>query len=519
MIVRITRGLIAFVALAVAATSMVACQVPPGSFVFAGGGYGHGVGMSQWGAKGRADAGQGVAEILGAYFRGATIETTHPNGPRIKLGDTANTQLTQAASLTISRDGGGGGTTSSPPGEPLSVWADGDRVVAARAGANPGPVTIIAEAGAAATIDFVQGVPVSIAAFGRSYSWGRLSLRVVRAGTLEVVLDTISMQQYLRGVAEVPSSWPAAALQAQAIASRTYAAYRLAHPQSSRFDLYASTVDQAYTGASQESATGWIEAVGATDGQVLTHGGVPIQAFYSSSNGGWSEASEYVFVQALPYLRPVEDPYDAAAGNRNASWQQTYSGNELRAALQAAGWGDLGEISSIRVLDGQGVSGRLDRARILVEGTAGNVTISGNQLRYAVNASMPSSRDLLSTKFTVASGASPVPQSPPRGRLDHNVGVKQGAFVVGWATDADAPRAAVDVVLFVNGRLTAKVTADVDRPEIGPYLPGYGSRHGWAAFVPAPGRSTVCAYAIDIAPPRAAPAGPNTKLGCSVVRR
>lgn len=501
------------------AAGLAACEVHPGSFVFSGGGYGHGVGMSQWGAKGRADAGQGAAEILGAYYQGTMLAQSSPNGPRIKLGDTANTQLSHAAAFTVSRDGGGGPTVSGGAGEPVSVWADGNLVVAARAGDNPGPITVIAEAGQAATVDFAQGTPISVPAFGRSYSRGRLSMRAQSAGTLEVVLDTISMQQYLGGVAEVPSSWPPAALQAQAIASRTYAAFRLAHPQSSRFDLYASTVDQAYVGSSQESAAAWVAAVAATDGQVLTHGGQPIQAFYSSSNGGWSEASDYVFVAALPYLRAVADPYDAAVGNTNASWTESYSGDELRSALARAGWGDVGEISSVRIAGGQGASGRVDRARVEIVGSAGSVTISGNQFRAAVNAAMPSSRDLLSTKFSVAS-ALPVPvQAPPRGNLDHNVGVKSAAFVVGWATDADTPEAPVDVAIFVNGRLSSRVTADVDRPEIAPFIPGYGSRHGWAALVRAPGRSTVCAYAIDVAAPGAVAAGPNTKLGCSVVKR
>ena len=210
--------------------------------------------------------------------------------------------------------------------------------------------------------------------------------------------------------------------------------------------MYASTVDQAYVGATQESSTPWVAAVTATDGLVVTSGGQPIQAFYSSSNGGASEASEYVFVTALPYLRANADPYDASAGNPNASWTETYSGAELQFALAYAGRGDLGEIQSVAVTGGVGASGRVDRATVAVSGTAGSTTVTGNQLRAAVNAVMPGARDLLSTKFSIAGGTpppaappAPAPQHPPFGNFDHNVGVGKGAFLVGWAVDPDQP--------------------------------------------------------------------------------
>jgi SpoIID/LytB domain protein len=368
---------------------------------------------------------------------------------------------------------------------------------------------------------------VSVGAFSRQYQWGRLTFRVVTAGALEVVLDQITMQQYVRGIAEVPGSWPGTALAAQAIASRTYATYRLAHPQNAaRFDLYSSTVDQAYLGATQEASASWTAAVAATDGQVITDAGVPIQAFYSSSNGGASEASEYVFVAALPYLRANADPYDAAVGNPNASWTETYSGAELQFALAYAGRGDLGEIQSVAVTGGVGASGRVDRATVVATGTAGSTTITGNQLRSAINAVMSGGRDLLSTKFAISGGSpppppapAPAPQHPPIGSFDVNVGVGSGAFLFGWAVDADQPYATGVVAIYVNNRFRAFVAANLNRPEIAPFLPGYGSVHGWAAFVPAPGRSRVCAYAMDVGPPGGPVAGTNTPLGCSIVSR
>jgi hypothetical protein len=253
---------------------------------------------------------------------------------------------------------------------------------------------------------------------------------------------------------------------------------------------------------------------------------VAIQAFYSSSNGGASEASDYVFVTALPYLRAAGDPYDAAVGNPNASWTETYSGAELQFALAYAGRGDLGEIQSVVVTGGLGGSGRVDRATIAISGTAGSTTVTGNQLRSAINAVMASGRDLLSTRFSIAGGApppapapAPAPQHPPFGNFDHNVGVGKGAFLVGWAVDPDQPSATGVVAIYVNNQFRALVRADVNRPEIGPFLPGYGSVHGWAAFVSAPGASRVCAYAMDVGPPGGPVAGTNTPLGCSIVKR
>jgi SpoIID/LytB domain protein len=536
---RIRRGIgigsalavLAGVIVAVGAATLAAGAPPAAaatSFTFTGGGYGHGVGMSQWGAKGRADHGQIAGQILAAYYAGTTVVTSAPAGPRVKLGDTASTTLAQPGGTMLFAPAGGGLAGMANSGDTIRVWADGSRVLGQRTAPTASGIFVVADAGQVGTATFTQGVAASVGAFGRTYAWGRLTFRVVTPGSLEVVLDQLTMQQYLRGIAEVPSSWPPTALAAQAIASRTYAAYRLAHPQNAaRFDLYASTVDQAYVGASQESAAAWLAAVGATDGQLITYGGVPIQAFYSSSNGGASESSGYVFTTALPYLQAAADPYDAAVGNPNASWSRTYTGAEVQFAVAYAGFGDVGEVQRVAVTGGTGASGRVDRATIAVTGTTGSVTLTGNQLRSAVNAVMPGARDLLSTKFAISGGAPApapapppaAPQHPPFGAFDFNIGVGQGAFLVGWAVDPDWPSATVVVAIYVNDRFTAFVPANIDRPEIGPYLPAYGSVHGWAAFVRAPGRAKVCAYAMDVGPPGGSVAGTNTPLGCSNPRR
>ena len=134
--------------------------------------------------------------------------------------------------------------------------------------------------------------------------------------TLWVVLEDMTMQTYLYGLAEVPASWPAATLQAQAIAGRTYAYDRItARRQSSSWtvpwDLYSTVNDQHYNGYANEvgsAAHNWIAAVDASAQEVLLYQDDPISSFYTSSNGGTTADSGHVFVTSLPYLVAQEDP-------------------------------------------------------------------------------------------------------------------------------------------------------------------------------------------------------------------
>ena len=484
------------------------------SFDFSGGGFGHGVGMSQWGAKGRADAGQTAPQILAAYYAGTAIESTFPGAVRVKLADAASTTVGQAAgNVSVTPDGAGSPSVTAGPGATIGLRAVGDTLVANNVTPTPGPDVTVTTGGGAAAVAFTQGTPMSVGATGRRYQWGRLVLRA-SAGRLELVLDQLSMQQYLWGLGEVPGSWPAEALGAQAIAARSYAAYRLAHPASSRFDLSAS-LDEAYVGADIELGSGgpnWVAAVNATDGQVLTYGGAAIQAFYAASDGGSTEASEYVFVAALPYLRPVDDPWDRAIGNPNFSWHRQYTGTELGSWLTAAGRGDVGEVQGIDLVSGAGASGRLDKAQVRVRGSSGTITLTGAQLRSAINASASSSRDLLSTKFSFAGGVAP--SAPPGGKLDLALGWGNAALVLGWAVDPDTPAQPVTVRLYVNGAFATAVAADRSRDDIGRLLPWFGPRHAFAGLVTAPGASTVCAYATDTSSQ-----DPSLLLGCAAVLR
>ena len=146
----------------------------------------------------------------------------------------------------------------------------------------------------------------------------RGKLTATRAGTTTIAtVNTLPLDAYLWSVvpAESPPSWLAAALQAQAVAARTYAAYNRRSNASARWDICDTTACQVYPGASSEAAS-TTAAVRATPNQIRTWNGLPILSQFSSSNGGWTVAS------SVPYQVSKADPYDAAGGtNPHSRWE------------------------------------------------------------------------------------------------------------------------------------------------------------------------------------------------------
>ena len=492
-----------------AAAQVTAMQAS--TITVSGWGFGHGVGMSQYGAKGRADAGATAADILSFYYPGTTLETRSVANPRVKLADASQTTLSQAGGTLTGSYNGGAGFAVASGGETVTLAAANGNQVAVF---GPGGVTSSAP-GELATIDFTQGAPLTLAATGNRYLWGRLVVRATN-GSLEIVLDSLTMDQYLRGLGEVPSSWAFEALRAQAIAARSFAAYRLAHPRSPNYDLVATTADQFYVGADKELGTDgsrWVFAVGNTSGGVLTYGGTIIQAFYSSSDGGATETSGYVFATDFPYYQASLDAYDATPANTLASWTRTYSGDELGSWLATAGRGSVGSVSSVSIGGNLGASGRIDRATVTVVGSAGTAMMTGTQFRSAVNAGAPTARDLPSTRLVIAAMAvAPPPIDHPAGGV-HNGGGFLGdgsILVMGWAIDADAPTTPLTIHIYVNGVPIGAYTADQARPDMGPFIPAFGTNHGYAVVIPSSLQvADVCAFAINVG------TGPNSLLGCS----
>ena len=220
---------------------------------------------------------------------------------------------------------------------------------------------------------FAGGAPVTLV-LPRGTASYRGSLRNAPAGGLDRdTVNVVGLESYLRGVVprEMPSGWSPAALQTQAVAARTYAAYERAHAPAGRtYQTCDSTACQVYGGVAAETAS-TDAAIAATRGQIREYAGQPAFTQFSSSNGGWTVRGSLAYQPARP------DPYDAWPGNRMHDWSTTVSAAQLQAA-----WPALGTPTGIQVLerDGNGDwGGRVLGLRLT--GTAGAVTVSGSDFR------------------------------------------------------------------------------------------------------------------------------------------
>jgi SpoIID/LytB domain protein len=483
--------------LAAAATSPASAA--PADFVFSGGGFGHGVGMSQFGAQGHALAGETAGQITGFYYEGTTLApvTSAPTTLRILLGDAPRITLTPGAATSWQLDSGT--PTAMAASIPLTVTAQGAGLTVNGVAMGSPTATI--------TIPITQNAPMLVDVSGVRYRWGSsVTLRIPTPGTIRAVLNDVPVQQYLYGIAEVPTSWQPEALKAQALAARTYAVNatirRRASDPTRTWDLYATTQDQYYRGYDFESTSGWSRwqaAVDATNGQFITSGGAPIEAYYSSSNGGYTENSEYAFASALSYLRAKVDPFDGAPGNSNFRWSRSFSAADLQARVLAATTTDVGPVTSISYRGPFGISGRIDRGTMVFTGPRGSATMSGTAVRNALN--------LPSTLLFQYSNS-------PAGAID-TIGPERsgGVRLSGWAFDPNASSPVVAHV-YVDGVFNASVSASLPRSDIGAAFPGYGDAHGfdWTSAPLSEGTHSICVYALNVG------AGENTLLGCRDVR-
>jgi len=182
----------------------------------------------------------------------------------------------------------------------------------------------------------------------------------------------VPLEQYVRGVvsAEMPASWPLAALEAQAIASRTYAL--TAHAGGSRFDVYADTRSQVYLGKAAETAQ-TNAAVVDTAGQIVTYDGQPAITYFFASSGGITEDVQNVWPgsEPEPWLVGVPDPYDTGP---QFDWHLSMSLASATSRLRGLVHGALRGIEVLR----RGVSPRILTAELI--GSKGNTQVSGDEL-------------------------------------------------------------------------------------------------------------------------------------------
>ncbi len=377
--------------------------VPP-QFSLTGAGWGHGVGMSQWGAFGMARAGYDAASIAAHYFSGTTIAAV-PDDADIRVS--LMYQTPQAAMRAEPLEPGGGaievtvgGTvvTGGPADEFVFTVRGADVGVTRHAGGQAVDLGVAATAtvrwagtrapGTAAgpaTLLNVARSRSSLDTPGHRYRYGTVEVVPVSTGggmRLNVVNSVRIHDEYLYGIAEVSSSWPDAAMQAQVLAARSYALSKVASGVRQSCSCHVDDgggpyADQTFTGWGKPSgAMGerWVAAVNATHGSETTglailHEGQPIRAFYHSSSGGATQSVQDVWGGKLPYVVSVPDPWMNVPENPNASWSV-----DVPQARMAAAFG-VPAISSVQVTQ-RHVSGAVQSVQATTpEGTV--LTLSG----------------------------------------------------------------------------------------------------------------------------------------------
>ncbi|MGI8773632.1 MAG: SpoIID/LytB domain-containing protein [Actinomycetota bacterium] len=370
-----------------------------------GGGWGHGIGMSQYGAYGRAKNGKSAKRILTKYYSGANISTqAMPKRIRVGLLPLYGGSGLSKISFTSSPMGDGAGTlrvkVKGTPGK-IAEGVEGD---AWRAEASPTGGMRLYKNGEQVKVDGTGvfggpnqplvlkyqkfGTLVSLTGKSPKYAYGSIQLGTYSSdscgGYCARAVLALSMQKYLYGLGEVPSSWPKAVLKAQAMAGRTYAYSKVKRSGQNRHPcdcaVYDSTIDQAYIGDSKRTGSGsywaaWKSAVDDTLDKVILHQGEPIQALYSSSSGGHTEDNDKVWGgAAIPYLRGVRDGPDRAGGaNPNFKWKVEMLWGEFSNKLDAA-FG-TGSVQDFQLVKPFGVSGRVT---VVNADNTGGVRIAGS---------------------------------------------------------------------------------------------------------------------------------------------
>jgi len=298
----------------------------PSSFTFTGSGYGHGVGLSQIGAKGQALEGKSATEILKYYFPGAdVVPVSDSQTIRVNIGHQLNSvSFTQSpnGSLQISSDS----ITSTviDTSSAISFQISGKIISAA----TKEPNGTINQLGSSALWNLAWGTGADYVMEkfdGKTVklNHGFISLRAVyvkEIGYRIEVTNSLNLHdEYLWGISEVPSSWPEAALESQIIASRTYALSRLARiRQDCDCNVYNTKYDQNFLGYLKEVEAKygsiWKSAVTSTDvglnqGLAITFQGQPITVYFFSSSGGITQRAIDVWGTDIPYLSSVPDPW------------------------------------------------------------------------------------------------------------------------------------------------------------------------------------------------------------------
>jgi stage II sporulation protein D len=328
-------------------------------FYISGAGFGHGIGMSQYGAAGFALHGFRYQQILAHYYSGTTLG-------KIKPKQTVTVLLHEGGAVFQNATAIVGSPKKLNPERKYRVIPHGPklRIFTGKhlLGTFISPVT-------------VHGGRAPLTLVGQGAYDGAFVLRLDGKGGVMTV-NSVPVDDYVRGVVteEMPSRWPAQALEAQAVAARTYA---IAAPAvAPDFDLYDDTRSQMYGPVSKETASG-DAAVTATSGTIVEYEGRPAVTYFFASSGGSTESIQNVWYNFAPepWLRGVPDPYDDSSSNPYYRWMDSYT---LTAAEHKLGTLCKGPLEGVKITQ-VGVSPRVVRA--LVVGTDGASAVTGIQLQ------------------------------------------------------------------------------------------------------------------------------------------
>lgn len=328
LLMRMSKNFLALLiaALISSAAPAQATEIPP-TFEFTGNGYGHGVGMSQIGAKARALSGESATAILNYYYKDVLIAPyadTHTIRVNIAhlVKSVAFTTHSPGARIEVFE----GDIGNSIQSLPITTFATKKKATFTSAALSKQKALTLRWVGENPIITMTQG------SVSTKYKYGYITLKVVK-GAIEVTNTLALRDEYLWGISEVPSSWPASMLEAQAIASRSFALSKLGVIRPScDCQVFSHISDQNFVGYSKESEPRfgrlWKDAVSRTiidtsTSLVVLSNGKPAQTYFFSSSGGATQTTLDAWGGATTYTQSVPDSasVDVKLNPRFASWK------------------------------------------------------------------------------------------------------------------------------------------------------------------------------------------------------
>jgi peptidoglycan hydrolase-like amidase len=375
-----------------------------GSFTVTGLGNGHGHGLSQYGARGAAMAGLSASAIVSFYYPHTTLKTLHSTVKMRVLISGAPTYPTIAvrAGLSVRSSSGAAikGVANPLPTAGLSRYRLAPSGVGLKLQRLKGSTwaTVPGASALPARVDFLSATNlVRLYYTGGTSTVYHGTLGGVRSGSKVLTINRAKIDEYVEGVVprEMPASWRASAVQAQAIAARSYGEYERAHAGTRVYDICDSSQCQVYGGKAHYSAGGtllWSDdpaALHLNSRKVLAYQGTTIFAQFSASNGGWTADG------GQPYLVAKADRYDnAASGDPYLNWRRSVS------AASIARYYGLARVTKLEITkrDGHGAWG----GRVLL-GYVNGVSSAGRTQRIAVTGvGLQSAMGLPHNWFTIA---------------------------------------------------------------------------------------------------------------------